>query len=457
MKFSQYHLSTDELNDWNMPNKRIIFSTRSGTSILLEEPIYQQAIKNDFSSIPKEIYNTLLSKEFIVPQDQDEYQHVVVKNKQKREEANFLSMTIQPTANCQLGCHYCGQTHSTDYAKDDVIEKYVERIESIFSKKTVYNGLSITWYGGEPLMGYSSIVKASKKMRAACESRGFHYMSNMITNGVSLKPKLFEELVNTCRVTNYQITLDGTAKSHNQRRVTKKGGAGTFDIIIKNILAVTSMPLFEEENCGITIRVNIDKTNSDEVEALIDFINDNKLQGKVSIYFAPITDFGGNDASKDSLSLEDFAQREIDWLFKCYEYGISISEILPRRSYSVCMVQNEDSEVWDAYGNIYTCWEFPYTEYSSDEHKIGNLFKPEETYNKNATLRNWAEVVDKGDVWCKTCELLPVCNGGCPKIWEEGNPACPPFKSNYKEKLALDYFIRKSADETEENKDLISA
>ncbi|MFP3577786.1 hypothetical protein, partial [Brevibacillus sp. SIMBA_040] len=87
----------------------------------------------------------------------------------------------------------------------------------------------------------------------------------------------------------------------------------------------------------------------------------NNLQGKVSMCFATIGDVGGNDAGKDSLSKDFFAQKEIDWLFKCYENNIDVGAILPKRSYSVCMVENKDSEVWDAFGNIYACWEFPYS------------------------------------------------------------------------------------------------
>jgi uncharacterized protein len=446
MKFSKYHLSTDELSEVDMPNKRIIFSTRTATSILIEEDIYQLAINNDFDNIDKEIYKTLVEKEFIVNAQEDEYRHVMTTNAEVRETVNFLSMTIQPSANCQLGCHYCGQTHTKDYAKEDVIEKYIERIEYLLNSKEIYNGLAITWYGGEPLTGYSSIKKASKKMIDLCKEKGFTYISDMITNGLSLKPKLFEELVKNCGVTQYQITIDGTAESHDTRRITKTGDP-TFDIIMQNIVDVTNTATYKDYGCNISIRVNIDKTNYQFVEPLIEYIKDMNLHDKVSMYFATIVDFGGNDAGKESLTKDFFAQKEIEWLFMCYEYNISV-DILPKRSYSVCMVEQPDSEVWDAFGNIYACWEFPYSEtYGSGESLIGNLFKPKETYNTNATLRDWSTVLDSGTTWCKTCLHLPVCGGGCPKSWHEGTPACPPFKSNFKDKLLLDYYIRQKKEE----------
>lgn len=114
----------------------------------------------------------------------------------------------------------------------------------------------------------------------------------MITNGLSLKPKLFEELVKECGVTQYQITIDGTAESHDIRRITKTGEP-TFDLIMKNIVDVTNTTTYKDYGCNISIRVNIDKTNYQYVEPLIDCIKDMNLQDKVSMYFATIVDFGG--------------------------------------------------------------------------------------------------------------------------------------------------------------------
>jgi uncharacterized protein len=442
MKLSKYILSTDLLDDVNLPNQRIIFSTRTSTSILIEELIYQKVLACSFAEIEPEILSTLISKEFFVPDDQNEFEYVLTANGANKKDGSFLSMTIQPSANCQLGCHYCGQNHSKHYASDAVIDKYYERIVHLLEEKR-YTGMAITWYGGEPLTGYTAIKKTSKKLIALCKEKGMSYQSDMITNGLGLKTSMFEELVTECKVTNYQITLDGTAESHDQRRITKTGDP-TFDIITKNIIDVTQTETYSRYNCNISIRVNIDKTNYQYVDPLIDLIKDNDLQKKVTIYFAPVVDFGGNDAGKDGLNKDFFAQREIDWLLKCYENDMRV-HTLPERTYSVCMVDRKDSEVLDAFGNIYACWEFPYSgTYAQGDSLIGNLFQPAETYNMDATLRNWDEVLQSGKTWCKTCTHLPVCGGGCPKSWHEGTPACPPFKFNYKDKLLLDYYMRKN-------------
>ncbi|QJD96254.1 SPASM domain-containing protein [Mucilaginibacter robiniae] len=445
MKLSKYILSTDSLEEVGLNNKRIIFSTRSATSILIENEIFDNLSNGNFNSVAPELLTVLNEKEFLVPIEQDEFEHIISTNKGVKDASNFLSMTIQPSANCQLGCGYCGQNHSKHYASDSVIEKYYERIVYLLSQKK-YEGISITWYGGEPLTGYSAIKKTSKKLIQLAEERGLKYVSDMITNGLSLKPSLFKELAEECKVTHYQITLDGNAESHDQRRFTKTGDP-TFDIITKNIIDVTSMKEYYDNRCHISIRVNIDKTNYQYVDPLIDFIKDTGLQRKISMYFATIVDFGGNDAGKDSLQKNFFAEKEIEWLLRCYENNINMN-VMPKRTYSVCMAEKKDSEVFDAFGNIYACWEFPYSDvYGAGDSLIGNLFFPKETYNENATLRDWNEMLQSGKTWCKTCTHLPICGGGCPKSWVEGTPACPPFKSNYKDKLLLDYFIRKQSEQ----------
>jgi uncharacterized protein len=447
MKTSNYILTTDSLEDVGLINKRIIFSTRTATSILVEETVYQHMNAGNYDEIESELFGVLKEKEFIVPAEQDEFEYITSVNSAVKAEGNYLSMTIQPSANCQLGCHYCGQTHSKHYASDSVIDKYYERIVYLLSQKK-YDGISVTWYGGEPLTGYSSIKKTSKKLIELANERGIAYSADMITNGLSLKPNLFKELVEDCKVTTYQITIDGTAESHDQRRVTKTGDP-TFDIIFKNICDVTDLQLYKDSNSQISIRVNIDKTNWEQVDPLIDYIHINRLQNKVSMYFATIVDFGGNDAGKESLTKDFFAQKEIDWLLKCYEYNIAVN-VMPKRTYTVCMAEKPDSEVYDAFGNIYACWEFPYSDtYGAGDSLIGNLFFPKETYNENATLRDWNETVKSGKTWCKTCTHFPICGGGCPKSWHEGTPACPPFKSNFKDKLLLDYFIKKRKEEEE--------
>jgi len=110
------------------------------------------------------------------------------------------------------------------------------------------------------------------------------------------------------------------------------------------------------------------------------------------------------------------------------------------------MVVHQKSEVYDAYGNIYPCWEFPYTPfYEQEEYLIGNVKLPAETYNTHAKTRDWHEDIKDPNIWCSKCKFFPVCGGACPKSWYEGQPACPSFKYNIEDRLFLAYYLQNNS------------
>jgi uncharacterized protein len=445
MKLSKYHLTTDLLDEYGFVDKLIVFSTRTAASLLIDANTYVDLEESNFENIDEDSLSLFKKYQLVVDKNEDEFLTIVTDNETSKNEVNVLSMTIQPSANCQLGCHYCAQVHTKDYAKEDVIEKYIERILYFLNKDDKYTGVNIIWYGGEPLTGLTSIKKTSERIMKICAERNLHYSASMVTNGLSLKDNVFQDLVTNYHILDYQITLDGLAETHDKRRYTKEGHP-TFDLIFQNIIACTKTEAYQSKKGAISVRINIDQTNYMFVEPLLEYIVERGINEYIRVSFAPIVDWGGNDAGKASLTKQDFAAKEIEWLMKCYDNKIGFINLLPKRTYYACMVERQDSEVFDAFGNVYTCWEFPYTDtYAKDKHKIGNLFNEFDTFDTNATLRNWSDVVKSGDTWCKECVHLPVCAGGCPKSWYEGTPACPEFKFNYKEKLLLDYYTKNNS------------
>ena len=47
--------------------------------------------------------------------------------------------------------------------------------------------------------------------------------------------------------------------------------------------------------------------------------------------------------------------------------------------------------------------------------------------------------VERGEVPCRSCAMLPVCGGSCPKAWLEGEVPCPSAKDNIGLRLVLAY------------------
>jgi len=447
-KLSKYIVATDVLDPNSEKKERILFSTRSGISAMITDDFYERLKVCDLEGLENGLLSRLMDYEVIVDREEDEFQEILKLNKLGVKDSKTISMTIQPTANCQLGCFYCGQVHSKQTMTEEIQEKVVQRVLSLLDKMEAVETIDTTWYGGEPLMGYSAIINLSNRLQEIARQRNVPYVSSMITNGLSLKKDIFTELYLNHKVQRFQITLDTLKEHHDQRRITK-GGEPTFDIIMKNIVEICALPHYRQlTHRPIFIRMNIDSTNYQHVPDFIDYIADLGLADKVELGFSPITNWGDKTAGDEqSLSIHEFAELEIEWLMHVQRKGFSMEYILPKRHYDVCMVVNDHNEVYDALGNITPCYEFPYTpKYNEEKYIIGNLKDDESTYNKKTEVRGWYDDLASCTVStkCSKCNLFPVCNGGCPKNWYNGEITCPTIKLNMEDKLVLQYLMDKS-------------
>src|SRR5690606_29731174 len=201
------------------------------------------------------------------------------------------------------------------------------------------------------------------------------YGASMITNGLNLNEKNFNDLVLNMKVKNFQITIDGIKETHDNSRYTKKKKP-TFDIIINNVVNAVKNPIYSKEGVLINIRINVHKGNYADVEKLLEYFSKIEIQDKIIINFAPVHDWGNNNADKEiGLSLEEFAILEIDWFLKMKELGYKNQNLIPSRIYGTCMTTTDDSELIDAKGEISYCWEVPYTPdfESNKDLVIGNV------------------------------------------------------------------------------------
>lgn len=442
-KISKYLVDVDLQNE-----ERLIFSTRTGELINISNELYHFIIEKKFNKLNDITLLKLLNLKILIPEDENETDTIInnlilSSNKKSR----VLSLTIQPTANCQLGCQYCGQTHEKLNMSESLVENTYKYIKNKL-ENGIYESLIITWYGAEPLLGLNSIKILSKKLIILCNKINIEYSAMMITNGLGLKENIFAELVQY-KILKYQITLDGDKVSHDNSRYTKKKGK-TFDTIVSNIVMVVSNHLYDEEKCNIVIRCNVHKNNYKYINNLIDHLYNLGISNKVSINFAPVHDWGKNYAEENiGLTPEYFGELEIDWMLRLKEYGFRfIKDLLPDKKNGTCMVTNLDSELIDAKGRLSYCWEVPYTpefDYENSDMFHGNINNIEYKDRKKLPLGNWYENIKQEDynTTCKNCKFLPVCGGDCPVNWYKGFSSCPSFKYNIKDLMVFEYINNK--------------
>lgn len=412
--------------------KQIIFSGISGEGRIIHPQIVDLIKSGNYQEIPEPLLKELKEISIVTDQNISENGQILKENRQASEEEDVLYHVIQPSAWCQLDCGYCGQTHERKIIKNGIQEKVFERITKKLQHKS-YRNMHIGWFGGEPLSGLTALRAMSKGLMWIAEKHGIGYSAKIVTNGLALTPKIFQELSQRYGIKQFEITLDGTEQVHNKRRPMKTG-AGSFEQILGNLEKI--IPLKADEK--ITIRVNVDQENYKDIPELINIMQEKNLHLGVGVYFAPIHDWG-NDAGEDSMSMQDFSQHELVWYAQMMEKGFSIG-LIPNRKKVACLSLSPTSEVFDAYGDVYDCSEMSQvTSYGSpNRYRVDNL-------NLVATDRNqrlfsdFNDRIEKGETTCKDCYCLPLCGGACPKSWEDGHIPCPSFKYNLSQRLLLQY------------------
>ena len=435
-KLSYYTIFSEPLNS---RHDSVLFCTRTAQSLLISERIRLMLESGNLHDLASEIIEKLVSYRGIVPISENELSSVVEENNSSIEAKTELYEVIQPSAMCQLGCDYCGQDHQKVNISSELSNKIFDRIDRKLTDKK-YESLHIGWFGGEPLLGLSQIRHLSRRLQKLCHERGIYYHAKIVTNGMSLKEPVFKELAMQLGVKKIEITLDGTAGYHDSRRHTKDQQK-TFDIIFRNILQIVNLPYFEQSGARIIIRCNVDNRNFQGVTPLIDLLASHNLQTKIA-HFYPIGvySWAGNDAHEQSLSKEQFAQMEIDWLIQMYRLGFTPA-ILPGRQKQICMAVSPVSEMYDAYGNVFNCTEVSYTDYYKDTPYILDNLNSTNNESKQRVFSDWYDSLLTDRFPCHSCKMLPVCGGGCPKSWHEDMRACPTPKFNIKDRLALAYLL----------------
>ena len=81
-----------------------------------------------YEQIDRKILEDLKLNHILVPNDENELKNVIDENNAYIKNDSSFYMPIQPTANCPLGCGYCGQEHFAKTLIKDVQDKLVEHI-----------------------------------------------------------------------------------------------------------------------------------------------------------------------------------------------------------------------------------------------------------------------------------------------------------------------------------------
>lgn len=395
-----------------------------GTQSALEQ-IRQAPDTYDFTKMPM-LYLQLRHAHILVEPQEETTRLNVLKWQQtsQRFAETQLSLNIAPTLACNFNCAYCYESHRrpglmTAETEAQVIA-FIRRFEAARS-------LFVTWYGGEPLLGFETIRRLTEQILAL----KLRFQAELITNGYLLDDAVIAQL-DALKIRQVQLTLDGPETVHDTRRMLASGGP-TYRTIQANLTKLLASPWRGK----LDIRVNVDARNQAQYAAYYHELRAELPGSNVTIYPGIVNDSqSGNPDRQCYLNKADEAR-----------FLVEIQQSLDndqQRWYpyhgSICTATMRNSFVIGPAGELYKCW----LDVGDANMVVGSVYE-NHAWNVNLLANYMIGTNRFDDPACRECFYLPICDGFCSHFrlmnaFSGGQfDTCTPFKSALPEFLERHY------------------
>ncbi|EHS1898636.1 TPA: 4Fe-4S cluster-binding domain-containing protein [Listeria monocytogenes] len=387
----------------------IIYNSISDNIQTINNEDFNNIIENE-AQINSEQFDLLFNNDMLILDDLDDarkFQYRLNKFVFSQE----LRITVLVTTNCNFTCSYCYQDYEIQYIDDEFEHSFL-----LFIKRNIknYKNLSISWFGGEPLIVSKRLLNLSIQISKICKEAGVSYMGNLTSNGFNLTEKLFFQLVNS-GIKFFQVTIDGNKEDHDSLRKLKNG-KGSYERIINNLKQISYNPSKAFFRIGIrnnVYRNNVHKSFFEEFK--IHFENDRRF----SYFQYPIKDWGGEkiNAIKNELLSDD-------------EILIDNTNSFMNRSFSerTCYAVRQQGFSITPDLKVYKCHHFTgkaviNQKGMSKVNFVGKIDLEGNLKQNEKTVSDWNSLVIPNE--CDECPYLVNCIlDNCPLIALEKNEEC---------------------------------
>ncbi len=372
---------------FNGLTKRFFFISdynKDSTCNLIQNPDTDNAEYTSF-------YEKMENYGFIVNDSDDEVKTIKSLYDSLRMPKHYMLM-IYPTYSCNLRCWYCIQEHRKVFLSADTKNRLKEHIKTYIEENDI-NELYLSWFGGEPLLCYDSIIDINSYAKDICQSKNVHFSSGITTNATLLTPQRIKRL-SELGVEFYQITIDGCREKHESVKFME--GTSSFDRTLNNIKEILNIAPRTE----CVLRINYDEKTLDAKSVMKDLERyfSPEIKSKLSITAKKIwqveeTSLPPYYLSKFNKALNDGGYNVHHYFFgMCYVNHHNFYTIYPDGSVGKCDNDHMDEArgYLDEKGNIVWNSTYAFTDFDHFE---------------SATE-------------CSTCRHFPMCWGPCPKVLE---------------------------------------
>lgn len=369
---------------------------------------------------------------------------------------NYIFM---PTYSCNLRCAYCFQ----DHMRTDPRYRHLLRLMSLEMVDRVFKGIfgieaahgisddsefrrNIGFYGGEPFL-----------------KDNFRVVEHIINKALSLGPATFwavsnateldayRPLLSRDKLSNIQVTIDGTPGEHNRRRIYEDG-SGSFERIARNISMALDMGV------SISIRLNIDRRNVGTLPELAEIFASRGWTSypNFGVYTAAVRSYSNKkDVSEcmgsweldkelarlqtENAAMSIFAAPDDEIKQQSRRIFRDGGNTVPTLRESFCSAHS-GMYIFDPFGDIYACWE----KTGDPSIRVGHV-QDDGTLEMNSGVSNlWRSRTVASNPVCGKCRYALHCGGGCAVLAHRNTGDyhtnfCDSFSSRFRSNVAQAY------------------
>ena len=350
-------------------------------------------------------------------------------------------LLAKPTGStCNINCTYCFflskealYPNEKTRMSDKTLEEYIRQLLESHQTPEV----TIAWQGGEPTLMRLEFFKKAVEIANKYKRPGQTLLHTFQTNGILLDDewgKFFKE--NELLV---GLSVDGPREIHDKYRLDR-GAKGTFDRVMKG------WEVLRRHNVDFNILCTVHAANQTKGREVYRFFRD-ELAAQF-IQFIPIVERAttktidlanegwSEKAGRNRLLYTQNGTLVTDRSVGGKEYGqlmIDVFEEWVRNDVASVFVQLFDVTLEAYFGrhllciHAPTCGLAPVLEYNGDlyscdhyvepKYKLGNIHEKHmlEMVASPEQRKFGADKRDSLTAQCKRCDVLSLCNGGCPK------------------------------------------
>ncbi len=431
LMLSPYTFLFEEKGEYYVFNSESLFFSK------IDESVYVPLSERDFNKFEDDAINTLIEKRILISREDKDtcYNHLLTRHLTAAYSDDTMSLIIAPTTACNFACPYCFEPKKNPkYITPEVEDKLIEYI----NKQSNIKKISLTWYGGEPLLAAEAIRRIYGRIVSETEKEITN--QEIISNTYLVNDEIID-MFRECKIDRIQVSIDGIKERHDKTRFLKAGHAPTFDVIENNIKKMAiALP-----DLHISIRVNIDKNNWMDFVTLYHKYHGEEWHKNIGLYPGFIRE---DSADRCTLKHNCYQISDlIDLHLKFAENGVNVN-LFPASRFKGCMLQRANAFIVGPEGELYKCWD----DVSNPDKVIGSIMDNE--LHHYTLLMRYMQDCRPIREECRGCLVFPVCDGGCGRKcyrnkFENGEfQLCSPLKdrANLKKVLLYSAGTNKNAD-----------